>query len=180
MAPPDGFYLTDGAVPGPEGATVSTSEAVRFKAMEFIHRALFEEGAPGARAFGGVLSRLDGRKGFGGALLAAARATKGPAVGCVACGSCQLPATAHVCPETCPKGLANGPCGGTIENRCEFGDRECIHNQIYRISKQNGRLADLEDVLIPAVPDAAWGQCSWVTHFKAEGPQTIRLATRAK
>ncbi len=180
VAPAGGFYLTEHPLPGPEGAAASTAETVRFRAMDFIHRALFEEGAPAARAFGGVLSRLDGRKGVGGLLLAAERATKGPAVGCVACGFCRLPATAYVCPETCPKGLANGPCGGTTDNRCEFGDRECIHNRIYRTSKQNGQLANLEDVLIPTVPDAAWGQCSWVTHFKAEGPQTIRLAKRAK
>jgi len=108
-------------------------------------------------------------------LLRIERAIKEPLVGCQSCGFCRLPHTAYVCPETCPKGLANGPCGGTKDNRCEFGDRECIHNQIYRISKQAGLLSNLEEVLIPPVPEAAWDSCSWVTHFRGEGPQVKRL-----
>src|SRR2546421_399536 len=80
-------------------------------------------------------------------------------------------------------GRANGPCGGTKDNVCEFGDRECIHNQIYRVSKQAGLLANLEEVLMPPVPEAAWGSCSWVTHFRGEGPKVTRLpapGTRGK
>ena len=80
-----------------------------------------------------------------------------------------------MCPETCPKGLANGPCGGTTENVCEFGDRECIHNQKYRIARDTGRLLDLEDVLIPSVDAAKRGTCSWTNHFRGDDPAVIRL-----
>src|SRR5437667_12870899 len=96
-------------------------------------------------------------------------------MGCHTFGFCRLPETAYVCPETCPKGLANGPCGGTKDNVCEFGDRECIHNQIYRVSKRAGLLALLEETLIPPVPETAWDRCSWVTHFRGEGPKVTRL-----
>jgi len=173
IAPAGGFYVGEGRTAG--GVTSSSAERATFGAMDLIHRAVFAEGAIGARLLGGALQRLDGRSGLGGALLTVERAIKGPLVGCAACGFCRLPETAYVCPETCPKGLANGPCGGTQENRCEFGDRECIHARIYRITKDHGRLDDLEEVLIPPVPESAWGSCSWVTHFQEKGPKAIRL-----
>jgi methylenetetrahydrofolate reductase (NADPH) len=125
---------------------------------------------------GPLMRRLDSRSGAGGALLPLEAAFKKPLVGCQTCGFCRLPQTAYVCPKTCPKGLANGPCGGTRDNVCEFGDQECIHNRIYRLSKQAGRLADLEEVLIPPVPEGARNSCSWVTHFQGEGPRPVRLA----
>ena len=56
-------------------------------------------------------------------------------VGCESCGQCRLGDTLYICPETCPKGLANGPCGGTTLDRCEFGDRECIHSVKARLAK---------------------------------------------
>src|SRR5438093_9828241 len=40
-------------------------------------------------------------------------AIKSPAFGCEACGNCVLPDMQYVCPQTCPKQLRNGPCGGT-------------------------------------------------------------------
>jgi methylenetetrahydrofolate reductase (NADPH) len=95
---------------------------------------------------------------------------KAPLVGCQTCGFCRLPYTQYVCPETCPKGLANGPCGGTSENRCEFGDRECIHSQKYRIAKATGRLHELDAVVIPSVDATKRGTCSWTSHFRGEDP----------
>ncbi len=58
-------------------------------------------------------------------------------VGCESCGQCRLSDTLYICPETCPKGLANGPCGGTTLDRCEFGDRECIHSVKARLAKSS-------------------------------------------
>jgi methylenetetrahydrofolate reductase (NADPH) len=110
-----------------------------------------------------------------GVLLALEMAIKGPLVGCQGCGSCRLQATAYICPETCPKGLANGPCGGTRDGLCEFGDRECIHNQIYRLSRKAGRLAALEEVFIPPVPEEGRNTCSWVAHFQGAGMRPVRL-----
>jgi methylenetetrahydrofolate reductase (NADPH) len=104
------------------------------------------------------------------------RRIKEPVVGCQTCGFCRLPYTSYVCPETCPKGLANGPCGGTSDNTCEFGDRECIHNRKYRIAKAAGRLEELERVLIPPVDEARRGSCSWTNHFRGEDPPVARLA----
>jgi methylenetetrahydrofolate reductase (NADPH) len=158
-----------------DGVRPGRAEDARFQMMEFLDHIVFREGSPGARAMGPSMRRLDARSGMGGALLLLEGAVKKPLVGCQTCGFCRLPLTAYVCPETCPKGLANGPCGGTLDNVCEFGDRECIHNRIYRLSKHAGRLKDLEEVLIPPVPEDARNSCSWVTHFRGEGPRPARL-----
>jgi methylenetetrahydrofolate reductase (NADPH) len=98
------------------------------------------------------------------------RGIKGPLFGCETCGMCRLAATQYVCPETCPKGLANGPCGGTTENLCEYRHQECIHSVKYRIAKQAGALDQLERWLIPPVPRQIRHTSSWPPHFRGEGP----------
>jgi len=67
-------------------------------------------------------------------------------VGCRRCSTCRIPFTQFVCPETCPKGLANGPCGGThIDGTCEFGGKQCIHAKIFRLSAWQKELHSLEE-----------------------------------
>lgn len=52
---------------------------------------------------------------------------KGPLFGCQQCGQCLLSQTGYVCPMTCPKGLRNGPCGGTVDGACEvLPDQPCV------------------------------------------------------
>ena len=87
---------------------------------------------------------------------------------------CRLAATQYICPETCPKGLANGACGGTNENTCEYGDRECIHSRKYRIAKDANILNQLEQWLIPPVEEQNRHTSSWPPHFRGEGP-TIEI-----
>jgi ferredoxin len=52
---------------------------------------------------------------------------------CSTCGECILDWTGGICPVTrCPKGLLNGPCGGTNHGMCEVDeDKPCIWVQIY-------------------------------------------------
>ncbi len=57
---------------------------------------------------------------------------KGLLFGCRACGQCVLRANAMTCPMRCPKGLRNGPCGGTLDGKCEVHpERKCIHVLIH-------------------------------------------------
>ncbi len=59
---------------------------------------------------------------------------------CSLCGNCLLDKTGGICPLTmCPKGLLNGPCGGTSEGKCEVNPQnECVWMSIYkRLEKQN-------------------------------------------
>ncbi|CAG9252216.1 hypothetical protein PUN4_180123 [Paraburkholderia unamae] len=102
------------------------------------------------------------------ALHAVERTAKRPLVGCDTCGSCRLQETLYVCPETCPKGLANGPCGGTRLNRCEFGDRECEHSVKYRIAKSADQLPVLAQTLIPAIDAENRHRSSWPEWFTSD------------
>lgn len=58
---------------------------------------------------------------------------KGTAFDCRACGQCILGRTGLICPMSCPKGLRNGPCGGTIGGKCEvYPDKPCVWIRILR------------------------------------------------
>lgn len=58
---------------------------------------------------------------------------KGTLFDCQMCGQCVLSQTGLVCPMTCPKGLRNGPCGGTLHGECEvYPDRPCVWVKIHR------------------------------------------------
>jgi methylenetetrahydrofolate reductase (NADPH) len=57
---------------------------------------------------------------------------KGVMFDCRSCGQCLLKRTALICPMSCPKGLRNGPCGGTTYGKCEvYPDKECVWVRIY-------------------------------------------------
>ncbi len=50
---------------------------------------------------------------------------------CKSCGQCVLSHTAYICPMNCPKGLRNGPCGGTLDGKCEvIPEKDCVWVQI--------------------------------------------------
>jgi ferredoxin len=61
---------------------------------------------------------------------------------CSACGDCILSLTGGICPVTrCPKGLLNGPCGGTKNGICEVSpDIPCAWVMIYNRMKEMGTL----------------------------------------
>lgn len=167
--PPDPWYLVDREI-----RHAPRPDRIRYRLMDWVHRFLFGQG-PGARVLGGLLRDI-GRHSRGDVLLRRIeQAIKAPLFGCESCGVCRLAATQYICPETCPKGLANGACGGTDNNRCEFGDRECIHSRKYRIAKDVGVLDQIERWLIPAVPKAVRNTSSWPPHFRGEGPKMTLL-----
>ena len=142
---------------------------MKYQVMEKTHAFLFG-GGPGAWLLGKAMRPIKPRHGrLDQVAERFERMVKKPLFGCETCGMCRLEATQYVCPETCPKGLANGPCGGTTENLCEFRDRECIHSVKYRIAKEAGVLAQLEDWLIPAVPRGIRHSSSYPPHFRGEG-----------
>lgn len=69
--------------------------------------------------------------------------------GCRMCSSCRLPEREFVCPEHCPKRLADGPCGGVKpDGNCELGNFECIHSKIVRYAHYHGNLAKLENQMV--------------------------------
>lgn len=69
---------------------------------------------------------------------------------CSLCGDCILDKTGGICPVTaCPKGLLNGPCGGTNNGNCEVSpDIKCAWVRIYDRMKALGRLDEFGDEII--------------------------------
>ncbi len=77
---------------------------------------------------------------------------KGMAFDCRSCGQCVLGQTGLICPMTCPKGLRNGPCGGSLEGRCEvYPDKPCVWVRIHERTAPGSLDAP---ALLPS-PDAA-------------------------
>jgi len=77
-------------------------------------------------------------------------AIKSPLFGCRMCGNCLLQETAFICPMECPKGLRNGPCGGSTPEYCYVDKtRPCIWYKIYDRSFKMGRQEKLMEVLPP-------------------------------
>ena len=70
---------------------------------------------------------------------------------CSLCGECVLDKTGGICPVTaCPKGLLNGPCGGTNDGKCEVSsDIECGWVKIYERMKRTGQLEEMKKPLKP-------------------------------
>jgi hypothetical protein len=78
------------------------------------------------------------------------RQTKGLLFGCRMCGNCLLQETAFVCAMECPKGLRNGPCGGSTTEGCYVvPGRPCIWHRIYDRAERMGRTERLLEVLPP-------------------------------
>ena len=70
---------------------------------------------------------------------------------CRACGECVLAQTGGVCPITiCPKGLLNGPCGGTNDGKCEVDkDKDCAWTLIYQRLEKLGKLDNIRSIFPP-------------------------------
>ena len=105
---------------------------------------------------------------------------KSPLFGCQTCGNCVLGQMEYVCPQTCPKNMRNGPCGGTKNGQCEVVDKPCIWTGVFERAKSAGRLEDLK-VYIPPPTRALKGTSSWVNFFLSRDsrPGTVSLLTPA-
>lgn len=70
---------------------------------------------------------------------------------CMGCGDCTIQTTAGYCVlARCAKGLQNGPCGGTIDGKCEIDrETECVWELIYNSLKRRGRLDDARRLVPP-------------------------------
>jgi ferredoxin len=68
---------------------------------------------------------------------------------CTACGNCGIHNFGGLCPVTrCAKGLLNGPCGGSVDGKCEVSqDIDCIWDLIYERMKHLGQLDRLAKMI---------------------------------
>jgi 5,10-methylenetetrahydrofolate reductase len=94
---------------------------------------------------------------------------KDPLFGCKHCGQCVLSHTALICPMNCPKGLRNGPCGGTLDGKCEvLPEQDCVWMNI-----DARRGIDPETVHLPADPQL-FNTASYVNFFNGKDRETRR------
>ena len=88
---------------------------------------------------------------------------------CMQCGDCVLANTAGICPLVrCAKSLLNGPCGGSVEGKCEIDpDTPCAWQLIYDRLAALGQLDKLEKI----EPIKDWGTSI------SGGPRRIKVET---
>ena len=86
---------------------------------------------------------------------------------CAQCGDCALALTAGICPLVrCAKSLLNGPCGGSVEGKCEISpDIPCAWQTIIDRLEALGQLDELEAIASPR---------DW-SSSQAGGPRRITL-----
>jgi ferredoxin len=87
---------------------------------------------------------------------------------CMQCGNCILAKTAGICPLVrCAKSLLNGPCGGSVNSKCEISpDTPCAWQMIYDRLAALGQLDKLEEI----IPPRDWSTSS------AGGPRRIIIS----
>ena len=78
--------------------------------------------------------------------------------GCHSCGQCVLRSTSFVCPQTCPKQMRNGPCGGSMFGKCEvFPDKECIWTKVHeRADAAALQVFDMSEKVVKIQPAVDW------------------------
>jgi methylenetetrahydrofolate reductase (NADPH) len=162
-APPDGFYLYERS-----GAPARGGEGRRGfvpAALDVLGR-LFPVRRQGwlRRGLRAVFGWVDRRPRLARALERAETAIKEPLFGCQACGNCVLGDMEYVCPQTCPKQMRNGPCGGTALGRCEVVDKPCIWVPVFERAKAADRAAELK-VYVPPPDRGLQGTSSWINFF---------------
>ncbi len=88
---------------------------------------------------------------------------------CMQCGDCVLGKSAGLCPLVrCSKSLLNGPCGGSVDGKCEVSpDIPCIWQTIVDRLQAVGRLDILEEI----VPLHNWSVSN------SGGPRRLGLET---
>lgn len=70
---------------------------------------------------------------------------------CVMCGECIQDLFGGICPVSrCPKNMLNGPCGGSVEGKCEINSEvDCVWQLIYKRLKEKDQLHLLEKIREP-------------------------------
>ena len=93
---------------------------------------------------------------------------KHPLFNCQDCGQCVLSHTGLICPMNCPKGLRNGPCGGTLDGMCEvFPEKKCVWVRI----DSRKKAIDPDTVHAPADPEL-FNSASYVNLFNGKDRET--------
>jgi methylenetetrahydrofolate reductase (NADPH) len=148
-----------------------------YRMNRLAHDRVFAPESPGFRTAARFYEAVE-RRHLGKPLHVLEEASKVPLFDCRDCGDCSLPDIAYLCPESqCAKNQRNGPCGGTLDGRCEVPGHECIWALAYERLKPYGEeLTMLERP--PVIQDNALRRTSaWANTFLGRD-HTARQAGR--
>ncbi len=82
---------------------------------------------------------------------------------CSSCGQCILRTTALTCPMRCPKQIRNGPCGGSMDAKCEvFPEKPCYWALIIKRQKRLGYYRKKMPYNQPPVDWSLWATSAWL------------------
>jgi len=163
---PGGFYIAAGTAHLQSAATTHSRRALLPRLLDWLGRALpVSRDTPLRRVVARTLAWIDRRRPAAALLERVELAIKKPLFGCQACGNCILGHLEYVCPQTCPKQMRNGPCGGTDQGRCEVvPDKPCIWVAVYDRARGSGRLDDLR-IYVPPPDRRLRDTSSWINYF---------------
>lgn len=94
-------------------------------------------------------------------------ASKSAIFDCHMCGQCVLHSTGMTCPQTCPKNLRNGPCGGVrADGFCEIiPDMSCVWVQAWERSKHMPVYGAEILLVMPPLNKSLRGTSAWINDF---------------
>jgi len=163
-APKSAFYMYEPGTAPPRKLHGPFDRAVN-RFWHLLSPTQIREGSFVQRALRGMFAWINSRPRLAHSLERAEFAIKSPAFGCQSCGNCVLPDTQYVCPQTCPKQLRNGPCGGTNNGQCEvIPDRPCIWVKVYERAKAANELSLLK-IYVPPPDRSLMGTSAWINYF---------------
>jgi methylenetetrahydrofolate reductase (NADPH) len=85
--------------------------------------------------------------------------------GCRNCGNCVLGSMEYVCPQTCPKQMRNGPCGGTNHGQCEvIPEQACIWVRVMERAEASDQVDGLK-TFVPPPDRTLTGTASWLNFY---------------
>jgi methylenetetrahydrofolate reductase (NADPH) len=160
--PKNAFYMYDRGAVSPRRPIGLRDRTVKWL---FPSPTLIREGGFLYKAARAVFAWIDRRPSLARTLERAEFVVKSPVFGCQECGNCVLANIQHVCPQTCPKQLRNGPCGGTNSGQCEvIPEQACIWVKVYDRAKAANEL-ELLKIYIPPPDRSLKGTSSWINYF---------------
>jgi methylenetetrahydrofolate reductase (NADPH) len=160
--PKNPFYMYEPAASSRAKALGLKDRAVKWL---FPSPASFPENGALYKAFRTICAWLDRRPSLARSFERAETMVKVPVFGCQECGNCVLGSMQHVCPQTCPKQLRNGPCGGTNSGQCEvIPEQPCIWVKVYERAKAANEV-ELLKIYIPPPDRSLKGTSAWINYF---------------
>jgi len=161
----DGFYLYKrDPQPKPTRTFLPTVMDVAGKTLPFVPWAKSSTESPMKRAIAGAFRWLDRHPQLSHWFERFEFYSKKEVFGCQNCGNCVLGSMEYICPQTCPKQMRNGPCGGTFDGACEVIDQECIWVRVMARAEASDTITQLK-VYIPPPDRTLTGTASWVNFY---------------